>query len=121
MKAMHWREKNVVELLKKSGRLKTIDIINNSNMCKVTTLKYIRRLRGRGMIDFEKIGPTKLWYVKDENDYRDLEPGEGQKRVSGLLRDFENITGVRANVIITSRGVALALDDYEFSAVQEEQ
>lgn len=117
MKGMHWREKDILKLLKKSGKLKTIDIINNSNMCKVTTLKYLKRLRRRGVIDFKKIGPTKIWCVKDESENQNLTPEEGQKKVFELLRDFEEITGVKAKVIITSKGVAFTLDDPEFSAV----
>jgi hypothetical protein len=118
MEAIHWRERSVVELLRRSGKLKTVDIINNSNMCKVTTLKYIKRLRKRGVIDFEKIGPTKLWYVQDKSDRKNPDKRgrlEEQKRVFELLRDFEEMTGVKANVIITSKGVALALGDPEFN------
>jgi len=111
MDDLHWRERNIVRLLSKYEKLKTIDIIENTEMCKVTALKYLSRLRKRGVIDYEVIGPTKLWYVKGENDEQNLNP-EGRKRVFELLRDLEEITGVKANVIITSKGVALALDDF---------
>ena len=111
MDDLHWRERNIIGLLSKYEKLKTMDIIDNTDMCKVTALKYLSRLRKRGIIDYEMIGPTKLWYVKDKSDEQNLNP-EGQKRVFELLRDLEEITGVKANVIITSKGVALALDDF---------
>jgi hypothetical protein len=110
MKASHWREESVIELLRQSGKMKTADVIHGSSMCKATTLKYMNRLRSRGVIDFEKIGPTKLWYLKNMDCERSS-PEVGRARVFQLLRDFEEMTGVAANVIITSESVALALDD----------
>ncbi|OYT42139.1 MAG: hypothetical protein B6U86_00925 [Candidatus Altiarchaeales archaeon ex4484_43] len=110
MDDLHWRERNIIELLSRYEKLKTTDIIDNADMCKVTTLKYLSRLRKRGIIDYEMIGPTKLWYIKDEGNEQNLNP-EGRKRVFELLRDLEEIIGIKADVIITSKGIALTLDD----------
>ena len=110
MDDLHWRERDIVGLLSKYEKLKTMDIIDNTDMCKVTALKYLSRLRKRGIIDYEMIGPTKLWYIKDEGNEQNLNP-EGRKRVFELLRDLEEIIGIKADVIITSKGIALTLDD----------
>ncbi len=118
MDNLHWRERNIIELLLKHEKLKTTDIIGSTDMCKVTALKYLSRLRKGGVIDYEMIGPTKLWYVMDKGIDQNPNRGRGQKRVFELLRDFEEITGVKANVIITSKGVALALDDPKLNAIQ---
>lgn len=63
---MHWREADILDVVGE-GKLKTCDIINRVNMCKVTALKYLNRLRCKGIVDYEKIGPTKLWYISQDN------------------------------------------------------
>jgi predicted ArsR family transcriptional regulator len=114
MKRSQWKEKSVIELLRQSGKMKTTDVITGSNMCKATALKYMNRLRHRGVIDFEKIGPTKLWYLKNVG-YERSSPEVGRTRVFQLIRDFEEMTGVKANFIISSESVALTLGDPQVS------
>lgn len=53
---MHWRERELVEIIKMRGRLNTSDIISQSRMCKVTALKYLKSLKAAGYITFEKVG-----------------------------------------------------------------
>ncbi|RLI92622.1 MAG: hypothetical protein DRO89_01750 [Candidatus Altiarchaeales archaeon] len=94
MENLHWRERNIIELLSRYEKLKTTDIIDNADMCKVTTLKYLSRLRKKGIIDYEMIGPTKLWYIKNEGNVQNLSL-EGRKRVFELLRDLEELLELR--------------------------
>ncbi|OYT26244.1 MAG: hypothetical protein B6U97_04215 [Candidatus Altiarchaeales archaeon ex4484_96] len=101
---MHWREKILVKMLKKKGKIKTNDIVDNVNMCKVTTLKYLSNLYEKKIIDYDKIGPTKLWYIKSKSNSKDLD-----NHILCLLRDFENKTGLKPSVIITPDGVTLDL------------
>ncbi len=114
MVEMHWREEKIAQFLEKSGKQKTGDIIKNTDMCKVTALKYLSKLRGKKVIDYEMVGPTKLWYLTRENKRKKTEK---QKKVFELLQDFEEITGVKADMIITSKGVALALGGSKFDAI----
>ncbi|MFQ6056792.1 MAG: hypothetical protein ACE5J3_12515, partial [Methanosarcinales archaeon] len=60
---IHWREKLILEVLKNFEKLNTSDIVKKTDMSKVTVLKYLERLKKRRMIDYKKIGPTKLWYI----------------------------------------------------------
>lgn len=114
MVEMHWREEKIAQFLEKSGKQKTGDVIKNTDMCKVTALKYLSKLRGKKVIDYEMVGPTKLWYLTRENKRKKTEK---QKKVFELLQDFEEITGVKADMIITSKGVTLALGGSKFDAI----
>ena len=101
---MHWREKELVGIIKIGGRLKTSDIISQSRMCKVTALKYLNSLKATGHITFERIGPTKLWQI----DQRDGPPGErgslssSYQNIFRMLKEFEESTGKRAFVLMSA-------------------
>jgi hypothetical protein len=101
---MHWREKELVEIITVGGRLKTSDIISRSRMCKVTALKYLKSLMASGQITFEKIGPTKLWQI---NQHDISQGGEGNslphfQSIFRMLKEFEESTGKKAFVIMSA-------------------
>jgi PleD family two-component response regulator len=60
---MHWREKELIESLKK-GKSTTTEVVNRVNMSKVTALKYLENLKEKGMIDYEAVGSAKVWFLK---------------------------------------------------------
>lgn len=101
---MHWRELELCEVIKAGGRVKTADIISRSRMCKVTALKYLKALKAAGHIDFEQIGPTKLWYINENNG---APRGVGSLTTSYLdifrvLREYEETTGKKAFVLMSA-------------------
>jgi len=116
---MGWRENELLDVLG-NKRLKTGDLVERSNMSKTTALKYLESLRARGRVGCEMIGPTKLWFrtgAKQEADEADL-PVEGRytelerhiyvdKRVLGLLEEFERVTGVELNILVDKNGMRL--------------
>ncbi|ODS39912.1 MAG: hypothetical protein A7315_10155 [Candidatus Altiarchaeales archaeon WOR_SM1_79] len=100
---MHWREKNIIDALG-GGKLKTSDIIGRVNMCKVTALKYLYRLMRRGIVEYEKIGPTKLWYVSGNNPDREREKSDGR------VLDLDKLYGEKAKIVFTSNGITLTME-----------
>jgi len=62
---MHWREKELIEVLK-TGKSTTSDIVSRVNMSKVTALKYLECLKEKNIVDYEEIGPAKIWFLKKE-------------------------------------------------------
>jgi hypothetical protein len=99
------KEKELLRIIRNGGRLKTVDIVRMSNMCKVTVLKYLNQLKVKGRVNYELIGPTKLWYLVEQDD-----GGSGGRRpsssaemeISELLKGFESVIGNRAVVIMAS-------------------
>ena len=133
---MLWREKELLEILKE-GKLKTGDIVKRARMSKATALKYLERLKGKGLVDCEEIGPTKLWFLREGIEKRD-EKGEKEeeereraeereevverrkierkkmeeciyvdKRVFKLIEEFEGVTGKSFTILINKEGVRL--------------
>ena len=73
-------------------------------MCKVTALKYLKSLKAAGHIDFEKIGPTKLWQIAG---YDGPPGGAGPLATSyqiifRMLKEFEETTGKKALVLMSA-------------------
>lgn len=99
---MEWRENELYRIIAREGRIKTVDIVAKANMCKVTALKYLRILREKGLVDYELIGPTKVWFTKRQKS-RETPP-----EVIRLLREIEKLTGQRA-VVILNPGDLLAM------------
>lgn len=64
---MHWREKELFNILKK-GKSTTSDIVSRAHMSKVTALKYLELLKEKNMVDNEVIGPTKVWFLKTDEE-----------------------------------------------------
>jgi len=128
---MLWREKELLEILKE-GKLKTSEIVKRARMSKATALKYLERLKGKGLVDCEEIGPTKLWFLREEIEEKD-EKGEEErkevvelreiewkkveeciyvdKRVFKLIEEFEGVTGKSLNILINKDGVRLVLGE----------
>jgi len=134
---MLWREKELLEILKE-GKLKTSEIVKRARMSKATALKYLERLKGKGLVDCEEIGPTKLWFLRKEIEERDgrgdeEEKGEEErkevverrkiewkkveeciyvdKRVFKLIEEFEGVTGKSFKILINKNGVRLVLGE----------
>ncbi|MBU2559339.1 hypothetical protein KKA03_00415 [archaeon] len=100
---MHWREKELIEIIKTGGRLNTSDIVNRSRMCKVTALKYLKVLEDQGHVNFERIGPTKLWHV-NQNDISKGGEGNSSEHYQNILRmlkEFEESTGKKGFVLMS--------------------
>ncbi len=101
---MHWREKELYEIIRSGEKLKTSDIISRSCMCKVTALKYLKSLKATGYINFEKIGPTKLWSTSRRGI-----PPRGERtiftpyqNIFKALKEFEEATGKKAFVLMNA-------------------
>jgi PleD family two-component response regulator len=76
---MHWRERELLAVVRK-GRLTTSEIVSRVNMSKVTALKYLENLKEKNLVDYEEIGPTKVWFLKTEE-------GEIEKKIKVLVAD----------------------------------
>lgn len=100
---MNSREERLLGVIRTGGRLKTVDIVEKAGMCKVTALKYLNSLKESGLVDFELIGPTKLWYAVNEggrvhgNEISHI----ARLEFSELLKRFELMTGKKTVVIMT--------------------
>lgn len=81
---MHWREKDLLAAMQEE-KLTTSEIVSRVNMCKVTALKYLEILQERGLVDCEMIGPTKIWFLKN-----DIEKQEKKVKVL-VVDDDENV------------------------------
>jgi CheY-like chemotaxis protein len=64
---MHWREKELLNLLK-NGKTTTSSIVSRAHMSKVTALKYLELLKEKNMVDNEVIGSTKVWFLKTDEE-----------------------------------------------------
>ncbi len=95
---MHWRERELLEAVKK-GRMTTSEIVGRVNMSKVTALKYLEGLNDKGLVDYEEIGPTKVWFLKTGEM-------EIKKKIKILVADDDK------NVLTIIRD-SLPLDSYE--------
>jgi PleD family two-component response regulator len=95
---MHWREKELLETIKK-GKMTTTEIVNRVNMSKVTALKYLEGLKTNGLVDYEEIGPAKVWFLKTGEK-------EIEKKTKVLVADDDK------NVITIIRD-SLPPDSYE--------
>jgi len=60
---MHWREEELLNVIQK-GKWTTTEIINRVNMSKVTALKYLEKMREKDFVDYEEVGPAKVWFLK---------------------------------------------------------
>jgi PleD family two-component response regulator len=60
---MHWREKELINVLK-HGKLTTTEIVSRVNMSKATALKYLDGMKEKNMVDGEEIGTAKIWFLK---------------------------------------------------------
>jgi len=115
--------------------LKTSEIVKRARMSKATALKYLERLKGKGLVDCEEIGPTKLWFLREveEKGEKGDEEEKGEearkevkerreiewkkveeciyvdKRVFKLIEEFEGVTGKSFKILINKNGVRLVL------------
>jgi hypothetical protein len=99
---MHWRERELYEIIKMGGKIKTSEIIGQSRMCKVTALKYLKSLLASGLINFEKVGPTKLWRItRRDGPQRGAGPFSiHYQNIFKIIKEFEVATGKKAFVLM---------------------
>jgi PleD family two-component response regulator len=95
---MHWRERELLGVVKE-GKLTTSEIVSRVNMSKVTALKYLECLKEKNLVDYEEIGPTKVWFLKTEE-------GQIEKKTRVLVADDDK------NVISIIRD-SLAAESFE--------
>ncbi|MCZ7392690.1 MAG: response regulator [Candidatus Methanoperedens sp.] len=76
---MHWRERELLGVVKK-GKQTTTEIVSRVNMSKVTALKYLESLKEKNLVDYQEIGPAKVWFLKPQE-------GEIEKKVKVLVAD----------------------------------
>lgn len=62
---MHWREKELLNVLKR-GKLTTSEIVGRVNMSKATALKYLDSMKEKKLVGGEEIGTAKIWFLKNE-------------------------------------------------------
>ncbi len=120
---MLWREKHLLEILE-AGKLSTTEVVERASMSKATALKYLEGLKGKGLVNCEKIGPTKLWSLtkeaKEEVGVENEEKTNTQveqkkvgdcvyvdRRIFKLLDKFESVTGKRFEISIDQTGIKL--------------
>lgn len=84
---MHWREKELLDVLKK-GKLTTTEIVDRVNMSKATALKYLENMKEKNLVDGEDIGTAKIWFLKTE-----VEKVENKIKVL-VADDDENIINI---------------------------
>ncbi len=100
---MNSKEEALLGIIRSGGRLKTVDIVKNADMCKVTALKYLNSLKTSGFVDYELIGPTKLWYEVNKDGGgipKDEASHKADTEFSELLKKFEFMSGKKAVVIM---------------------
>jgi PleD family two-component response regulator len=64
---MHWREKELQNVLK-TGKMTTTEIVARVNMSKATALKYLDGMKEKNLVDGEEIGTAKIWFLKNEEE-----------------------------------------------------
>jgi PleD family two-component response regulator len=64
---MHWREKELLNVLKQ-GKLTTTEIVRRVNMSKATALKYLDGMKEKNLVDGEEIGTAKIWFLKTDEE-----------------------------------------------------
>ena len=79
---MHWREKELLKVLKQ-GKLTTTQIVGRVNMSKATALKYLDGMKEKNLVDEEEIGTAKIWFLKNEEEIVD-------KKIKILVADDDN-------------------------------
>lgn len=115
---MHWREKELYEIIKAGGKLKTSDVISRSRMCKVTALKYLKSLKDAGHVNFEQIGPTKLWHT---GRYDGAQWGVGPLATSyqdafRMLKELEETTGKKIFILMSAEDLYTKLEGMKETA-----
>jgi len=64
---MHWREKELLNILK-TGKMTTTEIVGRVNMSKATALKYLDGMKEKNLVDGEEIGTAKIWFLKNDEE-----------------------------------------------------
>ena len=101
-------EDELLKIIKNHENIKTIDIVQKASMCKVTALKYLKNLKKTGQVDYQLIGPTKLWHTVEKKGKDSGGRGlltKVDSEISKLLEKFESITGKKVVIIMPA-------DDY---------
>ncbi len=115
---MLWREEHLLAILK-AGKLSTSEVVARADMSKATALKYLEGLKGRGLVDCEMVGPTKLWSLPGEakeTAAAQFEQGKIKDFISvdreifKLFEEFEAVTGKRLLISINKEGITMNID-----------
>ena len=121
---MRWREKEILEVLEKGGKLKTGAILEKVDMARPTCLKYLESLRGMGLIDNEQIGPTKVWFTVKGEKLESEEALSMDKRLKRIIGDLELITGVKPKMLVDANKLVIFSSqpsDIDFSIVMKNE
>ena len=102
---LHKNEKLILSALENSREPTTMDIIKKSGLSKVTALKYLQKLEDTGVVEYRMIGPSKVWSLSNRGGQMDVE--KLKPRVFDLLRQFEELTGSKASIVVESNGLNL--------------
>src|SRR5450759_2646297 len=89
---MHWREKELLNLLKQ-GKLTTAEIVGRVNMSKTTVLKYLDSLKEKNLVDGEEIGTAKIWFLKTEEEIVQNEAPD-QRAVGNIMTPRATAVGL---------------------------
>jgi len=88
---MHWREKDLLAAIQ-DEKLTTSEIVSRVTMCKVTALKYLGKLQERNLVDCDMIGPTKVWFLKNNIEKQEKTTKvlvvDDDENVITIIRDF---------------------------------
>lgn len=88
---MHWREKSLLTAMQEK-KMTTSEIVSRVSMCKVTALKYLGKLKEKGLVDCEMIGPTKIWFLKNDSEKQEKKIkvliADDDENVITIIRDF---------------------------------
>lgn len=117
---MLWREEHLLAILK-AGKLSTSEVVAQADMSKATTLKYLEGLKGRGLVDCEMVGPTKLWSLPGET--KETAPDQVEqgrinefisvdREVFKLFEEFEAVTGKQLRISINKAGISISIEQY---------
>lgn len=82
-------EKDIKNLLTESPEITTTEIARRLRRSRTTVIRYLKILKSKGIVDFRKAGPSKLWYVIEKEAEKARIKEEGAE-LSNALRIFLN-------------------------------
>jgi len=102
-------ERRILRVLRENKEgLTTIEVARKADISKTTAIKYLASLRAAGKIDFVRVGPSKLWRIKEERPKKRPAPASRMRRVESLLNEFTQAMELRGSVVADTNGLALS-------------